>query len=181
MAIRLVQNFDLIRQQFDNKFVMNREEFERFHHEWLANCAVEGIDHYEKAFLWDRSIPEFTESSFREALDFLRDRDGTVLFTSEDASHHSQRTLNLNGEKHSGFLAECDAATLAALIEKEWFEDYELELQGCYNPNPILPQDLYVFDDAMQWCVIFTHETTDLETEDLMKAAESRFCLIYTV
>ena len=49
-----------------------------------------------------------------------------------------------------------------------------------YNPNPILPEDLYVFDSSMSWFVVFTHETTDWETEDSMKEAESRYCIIYS-
>ena len=49
-----------------------------------------------------------------------------------------------------------------------------------YNPNPILPEDLYVFDSSMSWFVVFTHETNDWETEDLMKEAESRYCIIYS-
>ena len=73
-----------------------------------------------------------------------------------------------------------NAKELAKLIEKEWFETYILGEQGMYNPNPILPEDLYVFDSSMSWFAVFTHETTDWETEDSMKEAESRYCIIYS-
>ena len=49
-----------------------------------------------------------------------------------------------------------------------------------YDPDAMLPEDLYVFDLSMEWCVVFTHETTDWESEldNPMKATESRYCII---
>ena len=62
----------------------------------------------------------------------------------------------------------------------EWFEDYRLAMEDRYNPHHVLPDELYVFDNTMTWCVVFTHETTDWESEsdDPMKAAESRYCIL---
>ena len=34
-----------------------------------------------------------------------------------------------------------------------------------YNPDFILPENLYVFDNSMDWVIVFTHETQDWETE----------------
>ena len=77
-------------------------------------------------------------------------------------------------------IAEADAHSLAEKIEQEWFDSYRLAMQNMYDPDAILPEDLYVFDTSMKWCVVFTHETTDWESEldDPMKAAESRICII---
>ena len=49
-----------------------------------------------------------------------------------------------------------------------------------YDADAFLPEDLYVFDLSMKWCVVFTHETTDWKSEidNPMKAAESRYCII---
>ena len=65
-------------------------------------------------------------------------------------------------------------------IQKEWFDGYTLS-PGWYDPDAYLTDDLYVFDRSVQWCVIFTHETTLDEPypEDSMQEAESRLCLIY--
>ncbi len=80
----------------------------------------------------------------------------------------------------TGFAAAAEAGELADRIEGEWYEDYRLFAQGCYAAEHILPEDLYVFNEAMTWLVIFTHETTDWESEwtDPMKAAESRYCIL---
>ena len=50
-----------------------------------------------------------------------------------------------------------------------------------YDPNAILPEDLYAFDVSMTRCVIFIRETTDWESDDLKKEAESRVCIICRV
>ena len=85
-----------------------------------------------------------------------------------------------NGFVSVDFTAEADAHTLAARIEQEWYDDYRLEEQNMYNPNAYFPSEVYVFDATMNWCVVFTHETTDWESEleNPMKAAESRVCII---
>ncbi len=44
-----------------------------------------------------------------------------------------------------------------------------------------MEEDIYVFDVSMRWCVICTHKNDhwEAELEAPMKAARSRFCLIY--
>ena len=80
------------------------------------------------------------------------------------------------GKKTVDFIAETDAHALAAKIEQEWYDSYRLAEQDMYDA--ILPDDLYVFDYSMQWCVVFTHETTNWESDSLMKVAESRYFII---
>ncbi len=46
-------------------------------------------------------------------------------------------------------------------MEEEWFEDYRLFMENMYNPNHMLPDEVYVFDETMTWFVVFTHVTTD--------------------
>ena len=52
-----------------------------------------------------------------------------------------------------------------------------------YDADAFLPEDLYVFDASMKWCVVFTHETIDWESEidNPMKAAQTRYCIICKV
>lgn len=49
-----------------------------------------------------------------------------------------------------------------------------------YTPDAYFPSEVYVFDTSLTWCVAFTHETTDWESEhdNPKKAAESRVCII---
>ena len=80
-------------------------------------------------------------------------------------------------------IKEKAAHTLAARIEQEWYDSYRLAEQNMYDADAFLPEDLYVFDASMKWCVVFTHETTDWESEidNPMKAAQTRYCIICKV
>jgi len=50
-----------------------------------------------------------------------------------------------------------------------------------YLTNTVLPEDIYVFDKSMEHLLVFTHETDywELEDEQPMKCAASRFCMMY--
>ena len=73
-----------------------------------------------------------------------------------------------------------NAKELADLIEYEWYEPVRLDALGMYLAHPVLPADLYVFDASMEHLLVFTHETDywELEDEQPMKCAESRFCMM---
>ena len=184
MNIKLLNNAEEIRKKFMDSFVLPWEEFQVKQKEWICQMAERNysidLEWYDEAYMWDRIDTDFPRVSMKEALAFLRQRNNDVLFMSEDASHHAPRHLFFENEKHIGFVAQAKSDSLAALVEEEWFEDYRLGMQNMYNPNPVLPTDLYVFDFSMKWCVVFTHETTDWESEldDPMKAADSRYCII---
>ena len=66
----------------------------------------------------------------------------------------------------SDTVIEWDADELAELLLRE-LGDYD----GTDNVHNTLPEDIYVFDDTLEWCVIFTHSAINGE----------RFCRIGTV
>ena len=183
MKLTLLDNAAELRARFFERFVQTWEEFQHCHADWIAELAGKGytIDRnwYSQTYMWDRMSPAFPSVSFREALAVLRSVGEPVLFLSEAPDHHSRPRLFHEGEPHTDFAAVCDGAELADLLEEEWFEEYRLAEQNMYNPNPILPQDVYVTDRNMTWFVAYTHETTDWDSEltDPMKAAESRYCI----
>lgn len=183
MKITLLENNEKIRRTFIDRFVMSWKEFQVEHKEFidkmLEKNQIVDIEFYNRSYLWDKISSKYSRVSFREALDFLSNIDGDAIFMSEDEKVPCSAELFIDGNKIRSFAAKSNAKELAKLIEKEWFETYILEEQGRYNPNPILPEDLYVFDSSMSWFVVFTHETTDWETEDSMKEAESRYCILY--
>lgn len=37
----------------------------------------------------------------------------------------------------------------------------------------------YVFDESLEWVIVFTHETLDWQPDDLMSEAKSRLCIIH--
>ena len=112
------------------------------------------------------------------AIAFLKEHSGPVSFMAERGED-----TYYQGKKIVDFIGEADAHALAARIEKEWYGSYRLTAQNMYDPDAFLPDDLYVFDATMKWCVVFTHETADWgsEIENPMKAARSRYCIICKV
>lgn len=183
MKFTFLDNAAHIRSRFLGRFVLTWEEFQVHYADWIAKLAGKGyafgLDWYEQSYMWDKMSPDFPLVSFREALAFLRTQEEPVIFLSEAPDHHSKPRLSYEAEHHTDFAVACNAPELADLIEQEWFEDYRLAQQDLYNPDPVLPSEVYVFDRNMTWCVVFTHETTDWDSEldNPMKAAESRYCI----
>ena len=183
MKLTLLDNAAALRARFFERFVMTWEEFQHSHADWIAELAEKGhtIDRnwYDQAYMWVRMSPAFPSVSFREALAVLRSVAEPVLFLSEAPDHPSRPRLFHEGEPYTDFAAACDGAALADLLEAEWFGEYRLAEQNMYNPNRVLPYEVYVTDRDMSWFIAFTHETTDWDSEltDPMKAAESRYCV----
>ena len=176
MKIEYLEDFEDIKESFISKFVLSWEDFQVRSRSWIKKMGDRGwsVDTgwYDQAFLWDKMDPAYTFTSMKEALAFLREKTGTVLFMTEEMNESTKkRTVR--------YVARTDAVELADRIEEEWYEMYRLVEQEMYNPDT-LPCDIYVFDQTMNWCVVFTHETSDIESEldDPMKAAESRCCII---
>ena len=112
----------------------------------------------------------------KTALDYLRERPGQVQVMTE-----KQEKLFLDEETSIDTVAAVNACSLADRIEHDWYESYRLAENDMFVPNAIA-EDLYVFDDSLEWCVVFTHETTDWESEkneDMMTVARSRYCLLF--
>ena len=183
MKIQLLENSQHLREEFKHKFLMTWDEFQKALKDFIdnmkKNCNIT-FDYkmYEESLMWDRMPLEYPKVSFAEALALLREKHGDVLFMSEDEKHPWPCELVYNKEKIKGFIAKADALELADLIEYEWLNCYKLAAQYMYNPDEILPADLYVFDETMNWFIAFTHETTDVETDDPIKESESRYCII---
>lgn len=182
MNFKILDNTNNLREAFIDRFIMTWEEFQDELKDFIAemekkNYSVD-IAFYEQSYMWDKMSSAFPRVSLEEALAFLRECRGSVLFMSENSKVPCYR-----GKMPVDFIAEADAHALAEKIEQEWYGSYRLAMQDMYDPNAILPVDLYVFDSSMKWCVVFTHETTDWESEidNPMKAAQSRYCIICKV
>ena len=178
MKFKLLDNIADIQDVFLKHFVMSWDEFQIKQKDWIAEMSKTNypinIEWYKQSYMWDRMNPDSPRVSMKEALEFLREHCGAVFFMSEKGEDYYR------GEKSIDFIAEADAQMLAAQIEHEWYNSYKLAEQNMYDADFFLPDDLYVFDSSMKWCVVFTHETTDCESEidNPLKAAESRYCII---
>ena len=141
----------------------------------VLNCGKKHIPYGTKAdILGVYGQNGSGKTALIEAISILKSIDGCVIFMSDDETHRYPGELFFNNQKIKNFVARADAKELAELIEKEWFSSYELAEEGLYNPPPILPQDLYVFNKSMNWFILFTHEA---ETVD----PTSRFCILHNI
>lgn len=170
MEFKLLEDIADIREAFIKRFVMSWEEFQIKQKDWIAEMAKTDYpvtaELYERTYMWDRMDPDFPRVSMQEALEFLKEHSGSVLFMSEKGEG-----IYYQGKKTIAFIAEADAHILATRIEQEWYNPYNLAAQNTYDPNTFFPDDLYVFDLSMKWCIAFTHETTYEEEEN-------RYCII---
>lgn len=179
MNFKLLENTKEISEAFIARFTLSWEEFQIEMKDFIMKIEEKNypVDFafYEQSLFWDRMGRKYPYVSMDEALAFLREHCGSVYFMGEKGEDGPWR-----GKRIVDFIAETDAHSLAQTIEKEWFDSYRLAMQNMYDPDAILPEDLYVFDPSMNWCVVFTHETSDWESEldDPMKATESRVCII---
>lgn len=176
MYIKLLDNATDIREAFITRFVVPWDEFQIQRKDWITEMQIANYpitaDWYDRCFLWEKLDLRFPAVSFKDALDYLREHNGPVFFITESGNSAYCQLVD--------FVAETDSSCLAARIEQEWYDEYRLEAQNMYNPDAFFPSEVYVFDRSMTWCVVFTHETTDWESEhdNPMKAAESRVCII---
>lgn len=171
MEYRLLPNPEQVRRLFIGEFVESYELFSIHHEEWIARFhTVFTKEYYDQMFMWERIIKNACEISFTDALAALKNKTGEILFLTESPHCYTRQFCRLNNQNE--FTAVADAKELAECISYEWFAEYELCEQDCYLADPILPSEVYVFDESFAWCLIFTHETDETESLD------SRFCLL---
>lgn len=179
MIIRFIDNTKEIEEAFKSRFIMSWEEFQLKQKDWIEKMAKANypinIDWYEQSYMWDKMSLDFARVSMEVALAFLKEHSGPVFFMTEKGEN-----IYYQGKKSIDFIAEADAHILVARIEKEWYDSYRLAAQDMYDSDAFLPEDLYVFDSTMKWCVVFTHETAvwEFDRDNPMKTAESRYCFI---
>ena len=179
LNLQIAENGKEIRKAFIEKFTLTKEEFARSRKEYIDTLASKGTCvNYEELYLWE--LMDHRSISFSSALGFLRSLGGEVFFMSENESNPNCVGIGSESDEYKGAVAKMDASELADLIEYEWNEGWRLSMFDRYLENTVLPEDIYVFDGAMEHLLVFTHENDhwELEIEEPMKAAASRFCMM---
>ncbi len=175
IRISEAENGDGIRKAFADKFEMTPEQFRKRYPDWNA------FDPERYCFLyhWDKLDERFREVSFQQALEFLESMPGEVLLMDEDAEMRGSYGILADGAKKKGCVARANAKELADRIAFEWYESRRLSMQDSWLDDETLPDDLYVFDEAMEHVLVFTHENDDWEHEvvEPMRVAQTRYCL----
>lgn len=180
MNISIMENGIEIRQTFIQKFTMPWDIFQEVHKEWIEAAAAKNYTvTYKDRYLWE--LMDHQVISLTQALELLRAMPGDVYFMSENEDKPCCHGIIVNGDEHKGGVVKMNAMALADRIEYEWYEEWRLSALNMYLADRILPADLYVFDSSMEHLLVFTHENDywELELEQPMKAAASRFCMMY--
>ena len=168
-----------IRNEFMKRFLLSWEEFQFVHKDWLERMAAknDAINRkwFDNSYMWDRLAPPFEAVQLNEAAAFLSEQQSSVFFISE----RGEETW-YEGKEYVDYAAQADAGELAEQIKHEWYTAYRLAENYMYDDESFINEDVYVFDEAMNWCVVFTHESTCWRERftDPVKAAENRYCLI---
>ena len=174
MKITLLENNEEIRRKFVDRFVMSWDEFQV---RYKDSANHPGIDWFGKSYLWDRFHRGIPIVSFSSALSALKEHTESVLIMSEDNIYHPGELFHDN-KKYTNFVARVNAKELANLIEKEWDSWYDSEEDIWFTSKvptqPILPEDLYVFDESMKWFIAFTHESAYIDPPNYI-----RHCILY--
>jgi hypothetical protein len=162
MKIELFVLPQVMRRDFMDAFVLEREDFAAVHPDWVHHMDETSVGFdgwYDQAFLWDKMSPDIPVVDFARALELLRGVEGKVLFLSESETSGHDGGLVLHGRKVYDFVAIADPQELADLLEYEWNNDGSLYVEGKLT----LPSDVYVFDTTLEWVLVFTHEWDDTD------------------
>ena len=174
MKIDLFVLPSVMREDFIDAFVLSKEDFDMIHPTHREELEAMGGDldaWYAEAYLWEKLSPDLPVVNFDTALSRLREREGTVLFMSESEITGKPCALLHKGRAVCDFVAMADARELADRVEYEWKEFPRLAREAPHELT--LPEDLYVFDTALEWVIVFTHET--------VTTPETRFCRAFGV
>ena len=175
---------DEIRSQFENAFIKTPQEYDISYKKWLEEyLKTHNIEKtfptldYNEVVYWSK-LKSFAEILFEDAIEFLKEIKNPVYFLSDPYSERNG--MNILYDKPVGFVATTnDATAFAEFIYDDW-------RKLCNLPDdvwidPILPEDLYVFDDSMKWMLAFTHSESDGFPNIAPEALHLfRLCLIIT-
>lgn len=138
---------------------------ERFIAEFIDTASENYLHYYDKneycgRFLWDSLNAAGGVVTQEQAAEFLT-RFDRVYFMWD-----FWRKGTVFADEYPNTVIETGGGELGRLAVGEWNAEIEAEKRDCYIEHPQLPSDIYVFDDSLSWCVVFTHESNDCDSLD---------------
>lgn len=147
-----------LRESFITKFIDKDTEIYRKYYD---------KNEYGGRFLWD-SLNAAGGVVTQEQAAKLLERFDRVYFMWD-----FWRKGTVFADEYPNAVIETGGGELGRLAVAEWNAEIEAEKHDCYIEHPQLPSDIYVFDDSLSWCVVFTHESNDCDDLDDIV----RFCI----
>lgn len=143
-----------LRKKFIERFI---DDSDPNYIEMIANTNYEDENCYYNGYLWDYLIGNGKyelECSMEDACNTLLSKDKILVmwdvFSDRYVNDPSFFAKNLNRSS----VIEVEANEVARAILKEWNDDIK-------GNESYFPDDIYCYDEKLNWCVIFTHETWD--------------------
>lgn len=137
-----------------------------FYDGYLWECLQDN-DNYQK------------ECKMETAAEFLKNKKSVFvmwdLFSKERILDHRRFSL----EYPKDIVISMHGNLLGQKIEEEWNNELAAWADGCQCQDLWLPEDIYCFDESMDWYAIFTHEGRDHWTNpELDEDSYIRICFL---
>ncbi len=124
-------------------------------HKWYDELSqkIKSILEPKEEFTWDflKDNSEYQkECTMEEALGYLGKKDRVfVMWNKNHTGFTNGSVIRVYKECLPDGVIEANAAELCDCIKREWDND---------GGEAVLPEDIYCFDEGLEWYVIFTHE-----------------------
>lgn len=174
----------LLRESFIQKFLDTSSDYYRKH---IASMSQYADDLFYDGYLWDclQCNEKYQkECSMEVAAGFLRGKKSVFmmwdLFSKERLAH---KRFSLEHPKDT--VISMQGNFLSQKVVEEWNREQAAWAAGCMCEGLWLPEDIYCFDESMEWYVIFTHEGWEKGWEkpngpELNEDDYIRICFLHT-
>jgi hypothetical protein len=173
-----------------NFTIVNKEKKKSLREEFIKKFVYTETDHYKKyiatlkeypdgmcydGYLWDslKADHKQIERTMEQAIEYLKHKDNVFVMWDIYSRHRVYDNSKLATNYPKDTVIEINSLELCRLIETEW-SNYLIDNVNC------LPEDIYIYDEKLNWYVIFTHEGYDSYTNpDLGEDDYIRICFVY--
>ena len=133
-------------------------------------------------YLWDclRDNEQWKKACGMDAAaKFLRGKGHVFAMWDLFSDERVRNSKRLFAEYPKGTVIRVQGRLLAQTVEAEWEAEQAAWRKDCQCEGLWLPEDLYCFDETLNWYVIFTHEGWDHWTNpELDEDAYIRVCFL---
>jgi len=147
-----IQKASKLRELFIDRFIDTKHELYQEHIEML-HAYPDG--EFYNGYLWEFLLEQQrTECDMESACEFLGKQGCTYVMWDWFSNHRVFDKSKFSRDYAKNTIIEASAGSIAKMLPMEW-GDWS-DKSECW-----FPEDIYCFDDTMNWCVVFTHEGWD--------------------
>ena len=125
----------------------------------IASVNYEDDSSFYQGYLWDyfkNNCNYELECTLEEASEYLRTKNKIYIMWDVFSDKYIRDFSYFSQNVARNSVIQMDAQLVSEIINREW--------NNKNNLNRVFPEDIYCFDENMEWCVVFTHEEWDAFT-----------------